>query len=233
MDRSETIMKLAEALSKAQGMIKGAVRDSTNPYFHATYADLASVWEACRIPLTTNGLSIIQTTDIIEGKMILITTLLHNSGEYVSGRYPIIPMRQKKDEGWSPAEDPQGLGSAITYARRYAMSAIIGIAPEDDDGETAMGRGKEEKKTIQKPKSKQSLQQGTQAKVLPEEPMPLLNFEDAMKRMEEIKNIYELKNWWSKHSKEISVMPENEKAEIMAYKDHLKYQFENPEKAGE
>lgn len=141
MEKSETIMKLAEALSKSQGMIKGAVKDSANPYFKSTYADLASVWEACRVPLTSNGLSIIQTTRLLEGKIILTTTLLHNSGEYISGDYPITPMRQVKDQGWSPSEDPQSLGSAITYARRYAMSAIIGIAPEDDDGEAAVGRG--------------------------------------------------------------------------------------------
>lgn len=148
MDKSESIMRLGEALSKAQAIIKPAIKDSENPYFRATYADLASVWEACREPLTKNGLSIIQTTDIKEDKLILTTTLLHISGEFVSGHYPITPMKQVKGEGWAPSEDPQSLGSAITYARRYAMSAIVGIAPEDDDGETAMGRKQEKPKAI-------------------------------------------------------------------------------------
>jgi len=142
MEKSETIGKLAEALSKAQGMIKGAIKDSNNPFFRSTYADLASVWEACREPLSANGLSIVQITEISgDSKLCLVTILLHNSGEYVTGRYPITPMRQAKDVGWEPSNDPQSLGSAITYARRYALSAIIGIAPEDDDGEAAVGRG--------------------------------------------------------------------------------------------
>lgn len=146
MEKSDSIMKLAEALSKAQAMIKPAIKDSDNPFFHSTYADLASVWDACREPLTKNGLSIIQTTDVKESKLILTTTLLHISGEFISGHYPITPMKQVKGEGWAPSEDPQSLGSAITYARRYAMSAIVGIAPEDDDGEGAMGRPKANQK---------------------------------------------------------------------------------------
>ncbi len=149
MEKSESIMKLAEALSKAQGIIKGAIKDSENPFFKVSYADLASVWEACRIPLSSNGLSIVQITQIEGDKLILITTLLHNSGEYICSQYPIIPTKQ----------DPQGFGSALTYARRYSMSAIVGIAPEDDDGEMAMGRDK--KLPIQEPQKKQK--EGTQS----------------------------------------------------------------------
>jgi len=154
MEKSETIGKLAEALSKAQGMIKGAIKDSNNPFFRSTYADLASVWEACREPLSANGLSIVQITEIVtDNKLNLVTVLLHNSGEYIAGRYPITPMRQAKDVGWEPSNDPQSLGSAITYARRYALSAIIGIAPEDDDGEAAVGRGPKKEPPKEPPKA--------------------------------------------------------------------------------
>jgi len=131
MNKSETIGKLAEALSKAQGMMKGAVKDSENPFFRAAYADLASVWDACREPLSKCGLSVTQTTRIADnGDPVIITTLLHSSGEWMSGELLVKPVKN----------DPQSVGSAITYGRRYALSAIVGIAPEDDDGEKAQGR---------------------------------------------------------------------------------------------
>ena len=148
-NRSDTIGKLAEALSKAQGMIKGAIKDSENPYFRSLYADLASVWDACREPLSKNGLSIIQITEIIDLKPVLKTILLHESGEWISGTYPIMPMRQAKDTGWVASEDPQSMGSALTYGRRYTLAAMVGIAPEDDDGEGAMGRKTKEKAQTQ------------------------------------------------------------------------------------
>src|SRR3990172_2599764 len=131
MNKSETIGKLAEALCKAQGMMKGAVKDSENPFFKAAYADLASVWDACREPLSKCGLSVTQTTRIADnGDPVIITTLLHSSGEWMSGELLVKPVKA----------DPQSVGSAITYGRRYALSAIVGIAPEDDDGEKGQGR---------------------------------------------------------------------------------------------
>ena len=129
--QSESIGALAAALAKAQGIMLGAAKDAANPFFKSSYADLASVWAACRAPLAANGLSVIQTTGIdADGRAQLITTLAHSSGEWISGHYPVRPVK----------DDPQGLGSAITYARRYALSAMVGIAPEDDDAEAAMDR---------------------------------------------------------------------------------------------
>lgn len=141
---SPTIGKLAEALSKAQGEMMAATKDVNNPFFHSTYADLASCWDACREPLSKNGLAVIQYPEILEGKLRLVTMLVHSSGEWILGDYPIEPMRQVKDRGWEPSSDPQSLGSAYTYARRYSMSGIIGISSEDDDGEGAVGRKKED-----------------------------------------------------------------------------------------
>lgn len=136
MNKSESIANLAEALSKAQGAIKNAVKDSANPYFKSKYADLASVWDACRKELSDNGLSVVQVPEIADvagdGFKIKVNTLLmHSSGEWISGDLVMIPVK----------EDPQGVGSAITYARRYALSAFVGIAPEDDDGNAASGKG--------------------------------------------------------------------------------------------
>ncbi len=133
-NRSESIAKLAEALSKAQGQMEGAVKMSDNPYFKSKYADLASVWEACRKPLSDNQLAVVQTTDdsVDNGRVIVETILMHASGEWISGRIALKPVK----------DDPQGAGSAITYARRYGLQGIVGIAPEDDDGNAASGNGK-------------------------------------------------------------------------------------------
>lgn len=124
-------IKLAEALSKTQSEIEGAKKDSTNPHFNSRYADLASVWEAIREPMTKNGLSVAQYLDTNDhGQTFLITKLMHTSGEEIVGRYPIFLDAQN-------ITNPQRLGSAVTYARRYALSAMLGVAPEDDDGNEA------------------------------------------------------------------------------------------------
>ena len=132
MTRSESIAALAAALSKAQSAMTGAKKDSVNPHFKSKYADLASVWDACREPLTKNGLSVIQLPGKDEVGYYVETVLAHSSGEFVSCKLHIVPIK----------DDPQGLGSSITYARKYALAAIAGIAPDDsdDDGEAAMGR---------------------------------------------------------------------------------------------
>ena len=133
---SGTISELAKALCKAQGKMKHAIKDANNPFFKSKYADLASVVDASRPALVENGLSIVQYT---EGN-VLFTMLLHSSGEWVRGSIPLKPMRQVKDKGWEPSDDPQSYGSCLTYARRYGMAAITGVATEDDDGNAATGR---------------------------------------------------------------------------------------------
>ena len=128
--QSENIAELAAALSKAQANITGALKDSANPFFKSRYADLNSVWDACRKQLTDNGLSVIQTTDIVSDTVVVRTTLAHASGQWISGVLPV----KAKDDG------PQAQGSGITYARRYALAAIVGLAQIDDDAEAAQGR---------------------------------------------------------------------------------------------
>lgn len=128
METSEQINDLAAALAKAQGQIKGAVKDSTNPHFRSSYADLASVWEACRSALTENGLAVIQTPHTDEaGNCHIVTMMTHSSGQWIRDTFSLPPTKA----------DPQGYGSAITYMRRYALAAIVGVAPEDDDGNAA------------------------------------------------------------------------------------------------
>jgi hypothetical protein len=131
--QSETIGALAAALSKAQADITGALKDSSNPFFKSKYADLASCWDACRKQLAANNLAVIQTVSVNweRDESVLVTTLAHSSGEWVRSELPI----RAKDAS------PQAQGSAITYARRYALAAIVGLAQIDDDAEAAQGRG--------------------------------------------------------------------------------------------
>lgn len=126
---SEQINDLAAALAKAQAALKPALKDATNPHFKSRYADLSAVWEACRAPLSTNGLSVVQMpTDSTEGRVALTTVLMHTSGQYIG---TTVSTRLQQDSA-------QGVGSALTYLRRYALAALVGIvADEDDDGNAA------------------------------------------------------------------------------------------------
>jgi hypothetical protein len=102
--------------------------------FRSKYASLASIWEAAREPLTSNGLSVVQTPEISDfGVCTLTTTMLHSSGEWISSTMSVPVLPQVVARGEQPVQTAQSYGSALTYARRYALSAIVGIAPDDDD----------------------------------------------------------------------------------------------------
>lgn len=126
--RSENIGDLAAALAKAQGQMTAAAKDSVNPHFKSKYADLAAVWDAIREPLSQNGLAVVQAPRLTDGNaQVLDSILLHASGQWMASTLEI----KCKDAL------PQTQGSAITYARRYALMALVGIAPDDDDGNAA------------------------------------------------------------------------------------------------
>ncbi len=119
------------ALVKCQSQIKTALKDSKNPHFKSTYADLTSVMLACKDALAANDLAVLQLSRIHEsGAPVLVTRIIHTSGEHIEGEFPLVC----KDPN-----DPQKLGSAVTYARRYALSAALGITSDDDDGQAAAG----------------------------------------------------------------------------------------------
>ncbi len=136
MSQSESINELAAALSKAQGEMQAAIKDKVNPFFKSSYADLGSVWDAARPVLSKYGLCVMQTTEMssVSPGIIMVTTLAHTSGQWVKSYLPLNPSKN----------DSQGIGAALTYLRRYSLSAIVGVVcDEDDDGETAVGRGKQ------------------------------------------------------------------------------------------
>lgn len=126
-NRSQEIAKLAAALCAAQGAMQNASMNKVNSYFNSRYATLGAIRDAVREPLFNNGLCVTQTTKINEnGNIILNTVLLHISGEWVSSEFPILFTGK-----------PQEMGSALTYAKRYQLSAIVGIAADEDDDANA------------------------------------------------------------------------------------------------
>jgi len=128
---SSSLVELATALAKAQGEIESAKKDSTNPHFKSKYADLASVWDAIRGPLSKNGLSVVQMPTAYGSEVSVTTLLLHASGQWIKSTLTMLV---------GDKATPQAVGSAITYAKRYALTSMTGVAPDDDDdGNAASG----------------------------------------------------------------------------------------------
>ena len=128
MKMSETIAELATALSKAQGQIDDATKDGINPAFRSKYADLAAYRAVIREPLAVNDLSIIQLPRTRQGFVEVETILMHKSGEFVSETLE-IPV---------PKFDAHGIGSGISYGRRYGLMSVLCLAAVDDDGNAAV-----------------------------------------------------------------------------------------------
>ncbi len=128
IEKSESIKELATALAKAQGEIGFAMKDTANPFFKSKYADLASVVGTIRDPLAKHGLSFTQVSHDGENAACIETIIMHASGEWISTGKLTVPVSK---------HDAQGFGSAITYAKRYSLSAAFGVASDDDDGNAA------------------------------------------------------------------------------------------------
>ena len=130
--QSENIADLAIALSKAQAENGTVHKDAKNPFFKSNYASLAQVWETVRPALTANGLSVVQLPSHDESGYYVESMLIHSSGQWIKSRLYMKPVK----------EDPQGIGSLISYARRYALQSLVMVCSDDldDDGEMAMGR---------------------------------------------------------------------------------------------
>ena len=141
MEMSPEIDQLAAAMSAVQTESLFAITDSNNPFFNSKYADLSSVWSAIRKPLTKNGLAVVQTMKPSNGSVTVVTTLMHKSGQWIRGEASCTPDKAT----------PQGYGSAVTYLRRYGLQAIVGVCPEDDDGNAAEGKPQQNKPSQQRP----------------------------------------------------------------------------------
>jgi len=131
---SPEIAELSTALSKAQGAMTGAVKDSANPFFKSKYADLSAVWEDIRQPFADYGLSVIQMPCEGVDQVSVITQLTHTSGQFVRSKLTMVPVKN----------DPQSIGKLLTYIRRYSLAAMAGVYQIDDDGNQASGIGDRE-----------------------------------------------------------------------------------------
>jgi hypothetical protein len=160
MNKSETIASLAAALNKAQAEMSGAKKSAKNPFFKSNYANLEEVINCVKEPFANNGLSFVQFPISGEGLAGVETIIMHESGEFIANEFMLKCAKN----------DPQGMGSAITYARRYGLQSAVGIPSEDDDGEGAMQR---------KPKA------------------PLMKKEDAVSKLGAAKTLEELGKAWN------------------------------------
>lgn len=142
---TEQRAELAAALALAQAEIDSAPKTEKNPFFKSTYADLATVRQAIREAFGKHGLSVIQIPHTSDDRVMVTTILMHKSGQFVEGTLALKPVKG----------DPQAIGSAITYARRYSLMAFAGVAPDDDDGNDASGKQQEATKNRSPVKPKQ------------------------------------------------------------------------------
>jgi hypothetical protein len=126
-ESSEQFNDLAAALAAAQLNMGGAKKTSANPHFKSKYADLSEVWDACHAALNSNGIAVVQTPVPGDGELGIRTLLVHSGGQWMACTV-MIPVAKS---------DAHGIGSALTYARRYGLSAMVGVCPEDDDGNGA------------------------------------------------------------------------------------------------
>lgn len=130
-----SLAKLYDALCKAQSEIESAKLDSENPYYHSRYASLSAIYAVIKKPFANHGLCVIQSPSLEDGRVVVETTIAHVSGQSVSSK---ISMKPDKDQ-------PQAIGSVITYARRYGLAAMAGVCNDDDDGESAMNRNENQR----------------------------------------------------------------------------------------
>lgn len=129
MNKSDSIKEIATALAKSQAELENASKGAINPHFRSKYADLAEILNTVRPVLASHGISVMQMPSYDGGIVSVETVLAHESGEWVSSTISAPVTKQ----------DAQGVGSAVTYCRRYSLAAMCGIAQEDDDANAAVG----------------------------------------------------------------------------------------------
>lgn len=132
MNLEHATPELFAALAQAQSEVENASKNAANPHFKSKYADLAEVLNTVRPVFSRHGLSVLQSTEFDAGAVSVTTAISHASGGYVTSRASCIPAKS----------DAQGVGSATTYLRRYALAAMAGVAQEDDDGNAAAHNNK-------------------------------------------------------------------------------------------
>ena len=197
MDWGSKMKNIATALAAAQANMGKALKQANNPHFRSKYADLGNVMDACLPALNGAGIALIQPTGENEHGRYVETALIDGeSGEILSCRVPLIVSKN----------DMQGYGSAVTYARRYGLMAMAGIAPEDDDGNAAAKAPPKQEQRQQKP-------QETGAEAI----------ERAKEYLAEADSLDDLKERWGRIPK-----PVQANADVIAAKDDAKERLSKP-----
>ena len=191
---------IATALAKAQGNMGKALKQANNPHFRSKYADLGNVMDACLPALNEAGIALIQPPGEDEYGRYVETILIHGeSGEQLSCRVPLIVSKN----------DMQGYGSAVTYARRYGLMTMAGIAPEDDDGNAAAKARPQD----DQPKPRQAKPQENDTEAV----------DRAREYLDDAENLDDLKERWNKIPKPVQAVPD-----VIAAKDKAKDRLSKP-----
>ena len=202
MQTSESIEHIATALSKAQAELQNPPKNKVNPHFNSAYVDLSDGLDTIRKSLGKHGLSFIQATNAVDNFIILHTRLMHLSGQWIESTYPVCGM-----------DKHQAMGSALTYARRYALFAMVGVAGEDDDDGNAAQEATPKTAPKRQPEKKQMA--------------PGLNPEDSDKVLKAMKmtldmvaDMEELKRWATDESNQATksqLLPAHQKEILDAF----------------
>jgi hypothetical protein len=204
MRSSESINELAAALIKAQGALKNPAKTKINPHFKSAYVDLSDGLTALRECFSKHDLTFIQGTSVMDGIIILNTRIVHKSGQYIESDYPVGGFGK-----------PQEMGSAMTYARRYSLFAMVGIAGEDDDDGNAAQAA--DNRPI---KAAKALSKQMEPGLKPEDSTNLLGVIKGA--MDMCKNAEELSTWTTDNKDKIGMLLPGHRSELQEYYKTLK-----------
>jgi hypothetical protein len=204
MRTSEQINELAAALAAAQSEMRNAKLNKVNPHFKSRYADLAEIRDTVTPALSKHGIALAQGTDTTDGGIVVVTKLIHKSGQWIESRFPIA------------YDKPQTMGSAYTYARRYSISAMCSIsAEEDDDAEAANDKPVAPVKSFPKPgsvhpertRSEPDTATITGTANVPKNAEAKQLYETLVREMEMAKTLEALKTWLNLRRADINSLP--------------------------
>lgn len=210
-NQSEDIKELAIALCKAQSQMSFASRDSENGYYKSKYADLYSVWEACREPLNKNGLCVVQQVNGLSecGGIVLNTLLVHTSGQWIKSVVVMTPSDNK----------PQTYGLCLSYARRYGLSSLVGVVQDDDDGNCASGIGNKNIQKVNNYKDSKPFREHHRSGGVEKNEISNNKKSEYLEKMKNVNSLEELKTVWS------DSIPKEYRSYLSSEKDKIKLKF--------
>ena len=195
--QTENINELVTALAKAQATIKNPSLNRVNKGFNSKYADLASILNAALPALSAQGIAVLQIPRLVEDGVVLHTRLTHTSGQWIESTYPVAPL-----------DTHQKMGAGLTYAKRQALSSMIGVAGEDDmDGEDS-----KDMSTSKMTKQKEELSEQEAFRM----------YESLLEEMSMKRSEKDLKEWGATSGNLISLLPKNLQTDIRRdYAEHM------------